>query len=122
MVSVLSINHISLVIHLVLDFISALYNGTLSKKFFQDEIIQEELLNQLATYQPVTGVANYSPFNHHIVYYSPHLTSLMPILTTLNESNITKENASSIESQFFLAKTLINFNPNSKTEKNCKYQ
>ncbi|XP_012281215.1 glutathione hydrolase 7 isoform X2 [Orussus abietinus] len=85
----------------------ALYNGTMSLKVVRDAVVKKDLLHQLADYKPQVSEAQQTNFYHHVIYYPSQSTDLPRALEELEKLHIPFENASRIDSQILVSKTLI---------------
>ncbi|XP_043790880.1 glutathione hydrolase 7-like [Apis laboriosa] len=87
---------------------NVLYNGTFSQKLLHDKVKLSKLLPQLIKYEPDIYVAKKSSFYKHAVYYPPHISLLKSMITALENLKISADNASTIQTEIQVAKTLIN--------------
>ncbi|XP_012281217.1 uncharacterized protein LOC105700158 isoform X3 [Orussus abietinus] len=87
--------------------LQALYNGTMSLKVVRDAVVKKDLLHQLADYKPQVSEAQQTNFYHHVIYYPSQSTDLPRALEELEKLHIPFENASRIDSQILVSKTLI---------------
>lgn len=85
-----------------------LYNGTFSQKLLHDKVRLSKLLPQLVKYEPDIYVAKKSSFYKHAVYYPPHISLLKSMIIALENLKISADNASTIQTEIQVAKTLIN--------------
>ncbi|XP_032662600.1 glutathione hydrolase 7-like isoform X1 [Odontomachus brunneus] len=84
----------------------ALYNGTLSYKILHSDILHENLLQQLASYEPIVIAAGSSTLRRHVIYYPSHASSMQSVIDVLESIPVFAGNASAIESQALVAQTL----------------
>lgn len=85
-----------------------MYNGILSHEVLRNTTLHEKLLQQLASYEPVTTMTKSSTLRRHTVYYPPHAFLMQKVIEALENLPLLAENASTIESQTLVAQTLMN--------------
>lgn len=113
----LGVNGIDIIIHFkgsilifksiyVIFFLSfaELYSGSLSRKFVDGS---SEIKSELANYEPQIKEASSINFYDSLVYYPPYSNELKNALKMIDALHIPYENASTLESEIFLADVLI---------------
>ncbi|XP_015109864.1 glutathione hydrolase 7-like [Diachasma alloeum] len=87
----------------------SLYNGSLAHKFLRDEFheVREDFLSALADYEPLEGKARKLHFYDHVIYAPEHAEVLQSVLKGVEHLGISGEDGSSVESQFDVARVMI---------------
>ncbi|KAI4501981.1 hypothetical protein M0802_002663 [Mischocyttarus mexicanus] len=90
-----------------------LYNGTLSLKLLRDEVKKDELLIQLANYEPEISVAKKVSFYKHSLYFPSGVFDFETSINALENLKISFEMASKTETMALVAQTLLHSNQRS---------
>ncbi|KAL7288659.1 hypothetical protein TKK_0017390 [Trichogramma kaykai] len=85
----------------------AFYNGTLSSRILSNYTNNDKLFNELASYEPSIMKAEKSILSQFAIFYPSTTNYAQLIIEEMNKLNISKENASSIESEIKTAETII---------------
>ncbi|XP_011497680.1 PREDICTED: gamma-glutamyltranspeptidase 1-like [Ceratosolen solmsi marchali] len=82
------------------------YNGSISNEIFLNKT-NERLLNDLSSYEPKVITVQKSSLSQYAIYYPSNFNFLRSIIEEMNMLNISKENASSIDSEIIVAESII---------------